>query len=138
MLKDHYCLAPRLLSQVRQKAMQLGHQCIVCYSPLLPHEQPTHLIIPTAQLAIVSESKDFPYNGPCFCRIDLDSTLSAKKRRELEFCNKTVSELLYQAVRHMRKAKQLHDRIEQLCRPFVNFTAVDALTVKTIEKLFGK
>lgn len=136
-LRDNYALAPRLLAQVQEKALSLGHHCIACYSPLLAKAQPSHLIIPTAQLAIVSESRDFLYNGACFCRIDLDSTLAPKKRKELEFCNKTVSELLYQAVRHMRKAKQLHDRIEQLCRPFVDFSAVDALTVKTIGKLFG-
>ena len=136
-LRDNYCLAPRLLQQIRQKALALGHHCIVSYSPLLPNGDPTHLLIPTAKCAIISESRDFPYDGPCFCRIDLDSTLPCKIKKELEFCGKTVSDLLYRAVHHIRKAKALHDRIEQLCRPFVDFSAVDALTAKTIAKLFG-
>ncbi len=136
-LRDNYCLAPRLLKQLRQKALSLGHHCISCYSPLLPNDAPTHLLIPSAQLAIVSESRDFLYDGSCFCRIDLDSTLPCQLKKELEFCQKTVTQLLDRAVHHIRKAKQLHDRIEQLCRPFVDFSAVDALTVKTIGTLFG-
>ena len=101
-----------------------------------PNGDPTHLLIPSAQVAIVSESRDFPYDGACFCRIDLDSTLPGSVKKELEFCEKTASQLLYRAVHHLRKAKQLHDRIEQMCRPFVDFSAVDALTLKTIAKLF--
>ena len=136
-LRDNYLLAPRLLKQVQDKAIESGHDCIVCYSPLLADRLPTHLLIPSADVAIISETRDFLYNGPCFCRIDLDSTLPPKLRKELEFSSKTASELLYHSVRHLRKAKQLHDRIEQLCRPFVDFAAVDALTAKTIGLLFG-
>ena len=36
----------------------------------------------------------------------------------------------------LEAAKALHDRIEALCKPFVNFQAVNALTQKTIEDLF--
>ncbi len=136
-LRDNYLLAPRLLKLVQDRALALGHECILCYAPLLPDLLPTHLLIPSANVAIITETRDFLYNGTCFCRIDLDSTLPPKLRKELEFCNKTASELLYQSVRHLRKAKQLHDRIEQLCRPFVDFAAVDALTAKTIATLFG-
>ncbi len=137
-LKDNYSLAPRLLSLVQKRALEAGHHCICCYSPLLPSDQPSHLLIPTADVAIISESRDFPYDGPCFCRIDLDSTLPPKKRKELEFCTKTITELLHHTVHHLRIAKHLHDRIELMCRPFVDFAQVDALTLRTIEKLFGK
>ena len=63
---------------------------------------------------------------------------AASLRRDLSFYDKTVSTLLYQAVAHLRQAKQLHDRMELLCRPFVNFKAADALTEETILKLFGE
>lgn len=136
-LRDNYGLAPRVLGELLQKAQSLGHHCIVCYSPLLPEGQPTHLLIPTAGTAFVSDSRHFPYTESCFCRIDLDAMLSAGKRRELEFYNKTVNNLLYQAVHHLRRAKELHDRMEQLCRPFVHFDDVDILTKRTIETIFG-
>lgn len=136
-LRDDYGLAPRLLGALLQKAESLGHECVVCHSPLLPDGQPVHLLLPTAQTAFVSESHDFPYDGPSFCRIDLNSTLPPDTRSELEFCRKTVTSLLYQAVSHLREAKRLHDRMEQLCRPFVDFAAVDAKTEQFISDFFA-
>lgn len=135
-LRDNYSLAPRLLETVHKRATELGHDCIACFSPLLPEGKPTHLLIPSADTAFVCESRDFPYDGPCFCRIDLDATLSQSLRKELEFCCQTTSNLLYQATAHLREAKLWHDRIEQLCKPFVDFKAVDALTRETIKALF--
>lgn len=136
-LRDSYGLSSLLLPLVLQRAQSLGHECIVCHSPMRPDGVPAHLLIPSAQVAVISENRSFFYDGGCFCRIDLDSTLSPKKRRELEFPLKTATELQHQAVRYLRKAKLLHDRIEQLCRPFVDFSAVDAMTTRTIERLFG-
>lgn len=136
-LRDNYSLAPKVLSLLSEKAQALGHTCIVCHSPLHPQGEPTHLLIPTAGVAFVSDSRDFPYTESCFCKIDLDSALSPKSRKQLEFCGKTVTSLLYHAVSHLREAKRLHDRMEQLCRPFVDFSAVDRLTEKTVSELFG-
>ena len=137
-LRDNYFLAPRLLARLLEAAQACGHECIVCYSPLLPDGAPTHLLIPTANTAFISETRDFPYDGPSFCRIDLDSTLPPAARRELEFYTKTISSLLYQSVARLREAKRLHDRIEQLCHPFVDFDAVDELTERTVFELFGE
>ena len=63
--------------------------------------------------------------------------LEPELRQELQFCLDTTRLLLRQAVLHMQKAKRLHDRIELLCRPFVDFAAVDRLTEKTIAQIFG-
>lgn len=137
-LRDNYGLAPKLLQTLLDRAEEQGHDCIVCYSPLLPDGMPTHLLIPSAGAAFVSESRDFPYDGESFCRIDLDSTLPPVRRKELEFCCRTVTELLYRSVFHLRAAKQLHDRMEQLARPFVDYEAVTALTEKTVARIFEK
>ena len=134
-LRDNYGLAPAALELLAEKAVALGHEVYRCHSPLSPAERPAHLLVPTAETAFVSESTDFPYDGPCFCRIDLDSTLPPRVRKELSFCTNTVSSLLYQTVRHLREAKRYHDRIERLCKPFVDFTAVTALTEKTVAAL---
>ena len=137
-LRDNYLLAPRLLSRLLELAQAGGHACVVCHSPLLPEGTPSHLLIPTADAAFITETRDFPYDGPCFCRIDLDAMLPQEARRSLTFCGKTVSSLLYQAAAHLREAKRQHDRIEALCRPFVDFEAVDDLTLQTILGLFGE
>lgn len=137
-LRDDYGLAPLLLEVLQARAQALGHGCIACYTAMLPEGSPSHLLIPSAGVAVVSESALLPYNAPCFCRIDLNSTLPPKKRASLEPCLRTVTSLLDQAVAHLRAAKQQHDRMEALCRPFVDFSAVDRLTKKTLLQVFGE
>ena len=132
-LQDHYGLAVPLLERILEKAMDFGYDCTVCASPL--HDGPAHLILPQANTAIVTSSGDFPYHGDSFCRIDLDTTLPHALRRELEFYRLTVGRLLEQAVAHLRQAKLLHDRIEALCKPFVDFEAVNRQTEATLRAL---
>lgn len=136
-LRDDYGLAPLLLEVLQTRAQALGHTCIACYSPLLPEGQPSHLLIPSADAAVVSESALLPYGAPNFCRIDLNSTLPPKTRASLEFYTKTTAALLEQAVVHSRRAKQYHDRLEALCKPFVDFAAVDRMTKRTLREVFG-
>lgn len=137
-LRDHYYLAPQLLENLLHRATELGHSCIACYCPLLPDGAPSHLLLPEQGVAFVSESRLFPYDESSFCRIDLDSTLPPSARKELDFYTKTISALLFQAVSHLRQAKRLHDRMELLCRPFVDFDALNAMTERTLNELFGK
>ena len=136
-LRDDYLLAPRLLELLLQRALSLGHECIACYSPLQPQGAPAHLLIPSAGAAFLRDTGAHPYEGDSFCRLDLNSTLPPELRQELQFYLDTTRLLLRQAVLHMQKAKRLHDRIELLCRPFVDFAAVDRLTEKTIAQIFG-
>ena len=135
-LKDDYLLSPVALSIVEQKALSYGYHCISCYTPLLPQASPSHLLIPELGVSFISDSKLFPYTGESYCRIDLNSTVHPRIRKELSFAEKTVGALLQEATKHLQNAKVLHDRIEALCRPFVNFTGVTALTQRTIGTLF--
>lgn len=135
-LKDNYFQASKVLVPLAKKAMELGHRCILCCSPLLPDGAPVHLLLPDAGVAFVSEQRDLPWSEPCFCRIDLDSTLPPNLRRELEVYSKVQTTLCDRAVCHLREAKRLHDRMEQLCKPFVDFAAINRLTAQTLEAIF--
>lgn len=135
-LKDDYFLAPRVLSMVEEKALSYGYHCISCYTPLIPREAPSYLLIPELGVSFVSDSKLFPYTGEGYCSIDLNSTLSPKVRRELAFAGKTMEELFVTITEYLKTAKSLHDGIENLCKPFVDFEKVTALTQKTISYLF--
>lgn len=135
-LRDDYGLAPRLLEPVMQRIRDVDCSRILCYTPQRPLGRPSHVLLPSAGAAIVSESADFPYTGPCFCHIDLNSTLSPKLRAALDFYLEERRRLLCQAVQHMAEAKRLHDRLEALCKPYVDFRAVTALTEQTIRTIF--
>ena len=135
-LRDDYGLAPRLLGTLMERIRQVDCSRILCYTPLRPEGQPSHVLLPSAGVAVVSESADFPYTGPCFCHIDLNSTLPPKLRASVEFYLEERRRLLGQPVQHMAEAKRLHDRMEALCKPYVDFAAVTALTEQTIRTIF--
>lgn len=137
-LKDDYCLAPKVISLVEEKALSYGYGCISCYTPFVPHTFPSYLLIPELEVSFVSDSKLFPYEGDYFCSIDLNSTLSPRIRKELAFVHKTTEELLSVAIGHLGTAKELHDRMERLCKPFVNFEKITAFTDHTIATRFCK
>ncbi|MBR6825052.1 MAG: hypothetical protein IKM59_00740 [Oscillospiraceae bacterium] len=136
-LKDDYLLAPQVLSMVEEKALSYGYDCISCYTPLLPCRVPSHLLIPELGVAFVSDCKLFPYTGESFCSIDLNSSLPPRIRKELSFVGQTAEELLKVTVEYLKTAKVLHDRIENLCKPFVDFTAVTELTQQTVSHVFS-
>ncbi len=136
LLHDGYGLAAPLMRLLLRHALEGGHDCIACYAPLRPEGTPAHLLVPTAGAAFLCDSEAQPWQGEAFCRIDLASTLPPAQQGRLRFYLDTIRSAQAQAVRHMRQAKRSHDRIEQLCRPFVDFTAVDRLTQRMIEELF--
>lgn len=137
-LQDRYFLAPRILEQVQKKALSQGYDCIAGYSPLQAKGQPAYLLIPEAGAAFVSHSKLFPYTGESFCSIDLDSTVPGSMRQDLSYTEALCQQLLEKTVFHLQKAKALHDRMEALCKPFVDFSQITAMTQETVTRHFAK
>ncbi len=135
-LRDDYLLAPLVLSIVEKKALSYGYHCISCYSPLLPRDVPSHLLIPELGVSFVSDSKLFPYTGESYCSIDLNSSVPSPLQKELSYVAKAVQELLQVVTEHLKSAKSLHDRLEALCKPCVDFSAVTDLTYRATQKLF--
>ncbi len=135
-LQDRYFLAPRLLAYVQEKALAQGYDCIAGYSPLQAKGAPAYLLIPEAGAAFVSHSKLLPYEGDSFCSIDLDSTVPAPLKQDLQYTEPLCRELLLATVKHLLKAKELHDRMEALCKPFVDFSQITALTREILARMF--
>ena len=135
-LRDDYLLAPHILSMLEKKALSYGYDCISCYCPWIPQELPSYLLIPELGVSFVSDSRLFPYEGEHFCSIDLNSSLSSAVQKELSFVHKTIAELTEVITHQLTLAKDLHDQMEALCRPFISFDKVTELTNKTITRLF--
>ncbi len=77
-----------------------------------------------------------PYAGERCCTLELDGTLPPAARDTLHFARDTAGTLLRKAAEHVREAKRIHDELEALCRPYVDFAAADALTERTLHELF--
>ena len=68
--------------------------------------------------------------------LSLDGTLPPAARDTLRFARDTAGTLLRKAAEHVREAKLIHDELEALCRPYVDFAAADALAERTLHELF--
>lgn len=122
-------LAHSLLSLLAQAAMAQGYDIILCPNPMFP-EKTDHLLIPELSLAFVSQTSHVPYPGHAYKHMRLDALADKDKlrhaRAHLRSSKKIAGRLLQEAENTLAEAKALHDQLEGLYNPHVNFEGVYA------------
>lgn len=133
---DTFGLSHDLLQLLHQAALAQGYFCITGHSPLEP-DRLEQLLIPELKLGFLRTSQQLSYHGSTFCQIDLDALvqLSDADKKHVPFLVCTAKALVQEAISYLQEAKAQHDRLELLCRPYVDFTAVSALREKYGQKL---
>ena len=122
-------LAPVFLETCAQFLDENNYGYILCPDPLDPR-LPEALLIPERSLAIVSfTSVDIPEENTRTFRLDelTDSDLLKKLRPKLRQAKKTSEELLSMGIETLAEAKKLHDELESVYNPHVDFDSVDAV-----------
>ena len=126
-LADTYGLAHSMLTHLAAGALASGHDVIVCPSPLFP-DRMEHLLIPSLSLAFVSASPSRPYPKRPYRRIRLDAMADAellrRNKARLKFSRKVSAALVEEAVDSLAQAKAMHDELEGLYNPHVDFDRV--------------
>ena len=135
----HGAASAALLGRLRRYALGSGLDVIVCPCPLHPDAGPQHLFFPQIRLGVVTQT--------AFQHFDGDHTIHASRftdgaalrshRSRIAFSRRTEKELLEEAVCAMRDALDVHDRLEALYRPAVDFDAVTHLTEKIAAEIVG-
>ncbi len=100
--------SPSALPEAAREARRKGWDAILCLSPLDPSRAEA-LILPEAGLAAVTSPRPEPESIPCLSR---------------------ATELL-------ARAKALHDEMEALYRPHMDFDALSAFTARRVGELFS-
>lgn len=135
---DTFGISHDLLALLHQQALRRGYFCVTGHSPLVP-DRLEQLLIPELSIGFVRTSQQLSYHGSSFCRMDLDllcsGALSDADKKHLPFLVCTVKALVQEAISYLQEAKLQHDRLELLCRPYVDFTAVSALQSKYCARL---
>lgn len=135
---DTFGLSHDLLQLLHRAAMEKGYFCITGHSPLEP-ERLEQLLVPELELGFLRTSQQLSYHGSTFCQIDLDTLcndkLSDTDKKHVPFLVCTAKALIQEAISYLQEAKAQHDRLELLCRPYVDFTAVSALREQYTHKL---
>ena len=140
-LCDTYGLAHDLLTRLAAGAMAAGQDVIVCPSPMWP-DRMEHLLIPSLSLAFLSSTPALPYEKRPYRRIRLDAMadpeLLHRNRARLKFSRKVSAALTEEAVESLAQAKSMHDTLEGLYNPHVDFQRVyDTADARIQELLEG-
>lgn len=140
-LCDSYGLGNSLLTCLAAGAVAVGHDVVACPSPLFPGRM-EHLLIPDLGLAFVTSTPSLPYPGRPFRRIRLDAMADAellrRNRPRLRFSRKVASALIDEAVDSLAQAKAMHDDLETLYNPHVDFSRVYTIADSIIGELLER
>lgn len=128
-LSDPYDVAHPMLTALAAGAMGAGYDVITCPDPLFP-DRMAHLLIPALSLAFVTSNarQTWPHRPYRRLKLDamVDQELLKRNRGRLRFAGKVTDALLEEAVGSLAQAKAMHDDLEGLYNPYVDFEQVKA------------
>ncbi len=126
-LRDSFGLGLGLLEALRDGALARGQRVYACLDPLEP-ERVRHLILPDCSLAFVTDQWGALPFAPTRT-IRLDAMVAGEGMRQargrLRLLGKLEEELLEDGVQHIAAAHALHDQMEAIYRPHVDFAALE-------------
>ncbi|MFI3250603.1 MAG: hypothetical protein R3Y07_06545 [Eubacteriales bacterium] len=138
-LWDSYGIASHLLLPLLTGAVNRGYHVIACLNPMFP-KQLEHLIIPELGLCFLSSTPSLPVEGEHFRKIRmetlLDSGLLHQNRSRLRIYRKMYHSLLEEVVATLAENKLIHDRMEEIYHPYVNFDLLSEFAKKLGEEIF--
>ena len=136
-LSDSYGLSHTMLTHLLAGITAAGYDVVACPSPMAP-ERLEHLLVPQLGLAFLS-STAAPVPGHPYRRIRLDAMAGAellrRSRPRLRFSKKVAAALVDEAVSSLAQAKQMHDDLDALYNPHVDFSRVDTMAREIIEEI---
>lgn len=139
-LSDRYGLSHLLLSHLLAGAVMRGYDVVACPDPMAP-DRLAHLLIPQLSLAFLSSTPACPFPGEPYRRLRLESMaeeeLLRRCRPRLRFSQKVFHALLEEAVESLAQAKSMHDDLEELYYPSVDFGRVDQITDHITREIFS-
>lgn len=139
-LADRYGLAHTMLTHLLAEITRNGYDVMACLNPMAP-ERLEHLLIPQLSLAFLSTTPANPFPGHPYRRIRLDAMVDAdllrRSRPRLRFSRKVADSLMEEAVASLAQAKAIHDQLEALYNPHVDFARVNATAQTIIDRILS-
>lgn len=140
-LSDRYGLAHPLLARLLSGAVLGGYDVVACPDPMVP-QRLAHLLVPEAGLAFVTSTPAQPYPGRACRRLRLeamaDQDLLRRCRPRLRFALKVSAALVEEAVDSLAQAKTMHDGLEALYHPYVDFARGAELGERIAEEILAR
>ena len=129
-------LAAPVLTFAAEEARRLGAETLLCPSPLSP-EEPEALLFPDAGLTLLCGS----WGVPGARRLHLDALVPPDTRQALRAEARAGERLargaLDAGLEKLRQAKEQHDALEAVYRPYMDFDALTDFTEREILRIFA-
>lgn len=139
-LSDSYGLSHLMLTHLLAGATAAGWDVIACPAPMAP-DRLEHLLLPQLSLAFVT-SGGLPYPKRPYRRLRLDAMvdreLLRRNKARLSFSKKVSAALVDEAVSSLAQAKSMHDALEAVYNPYVDFGKVRAAAEWAAEELLER
>lgn len=139
-LVDTYGLSHLLLTHILAGAVAAGWDVIACPSPLAP-DRLEHLILPQLSLAFVTTGGGTAYPRHPYRRLRMDAMadreLLRRNKARLSFSRKVSAALVEEAVSSLAQAKAMHDDLERIYNPYVDFGRVRTTAEWAARELLG-
>ena len=140
-LDNNMGLSHYMITDLLEAAIAAGHDCILCPAPLNPN-QLEHLCIPALSLAFVSSNYQTQYTGPFYRHIRLDAMAEGERlkshKAKIRFSKKIFHLLIGEAVTALADAKAVHDQLEGIYNPHMDFPALYRLAQTHLAALLEK
>ncbi len=137
-LDNTFGLAPVFLDTLYKEARKRGLSPIVCPDPMAP-DRLEHLILPDISLAFVSVTPEMPYPGTPLRHLRLDAmvpdTIIRQNRTAFRRAEKLYRALILEAVSALDSANRLHDNLEAIYHPHVDFNALQSFAAAHLSAL---
>ena len=127
-----------VLARLAEAALVRGCDVIHCPDPLEP-EKAEAVLLPEPGLAFLAVDRgELPQGFPLFRHLRLDALAAPRPpelRAELRRARRESAALYAGAVEMLRRAKDLHDELEAVYHPHVDFAGVSALAEAHVRRL---
>ncbi len=139
-LVDSYGLAHEMLIHLLAGASAGGWDTVACPDPMAP-DRLAHLLVPERGLAFLTSTTALPLPGKPYRRIRLDAAadreLLRRSRPRLRFAKKVSAALVEEAVDSLAQAKAMHDELESIYNPYVDFDRVEEIARQIQEEILS-
>lgn len=129
-LTDSFGLAHELLLHLLAGVTAAGYDAVACPDPMAP-DRLAHLLVPELGLAFLTGGDGLSREVTPYRRLRLDgaadSEVLRRSRPRLRFAKKVSAALTEEAVSSLAQAKAMHDELEAIYNPHVDFALVDRM-----------
>lgn len=138
-LFDTFGLSHFLLTRILDACKTHKYACITCHSPLKP-TQIRHLLIPELSLAFITSDDLAPQGAESLRNLHIDAMVKKDYLKQNKRKTATLKRLrlhfINEACNTLKDAKLVHDELEELYNPHINFEGLYSFAEDLSKKIF--